>query len=41
MNEGGGTLVLEGQGRFRGPGHNAVSQDVGREWLVHHFYDAE
>lgn len=41
MADGGGTLVLEGQGRFRGPGHNAVLQDEDGNWLVHHFYDAE
>ncbi|MGC1275361.1 MAG: arabinan endo-1,5-alpha-L-arabinosidase [Planctomycetaceae bacterium] len=41
MADGGGTLVLEGRGRYRGPGHNAVLQDENRTWLVHHFYDAE
>jgi arabinan endo-1,5-alpha-L-arabinosidase len=39
--EGGGTLVLAGYGRFRGPGHNAVLREVGRDYLVHHYYDAE
>ncbi|HUG89512.1 MAG TPA: arabinan endo-1,5-alpha-L-arabinosidase, partial [Planctomycetaceae bacterium] len=39
--EGGGTLVLESDGDVRGPGHNAVLSDSGRDWLVHHFYDAE
>jgi arabinan endo-1,5-alpha-L-arabinosidase len=39
--EGGGTLVLESAGHVRGPGHTAVLDDSGREWLVHHFYDAE
>ncbi|HUG90661.1 MAG TPA: arabinan endo-1,5-alpha-L-arabinosidase [Planctomycetaceae bacterium] len=38
--EGGGTLVLESDGHVRGPGHNAVLSDAGRDWLVHHFYDA-
>ncbi len=41
MTEGGGTLVLAGAGRVRGPGHIAVLADSGREYLVHHFYDAE
>lgn len=39
--DGGGTLVLEGQGRWRGPGHNSVYQENGRDWLVYHAYDAE
>jgi arabinan endo-1,5-alpha-L-arabinosidase len=38
---GGGTLVLEGYGRFRGPGHNAVLRERDTDYLVHHFYDAE
>jgi len=41
MAEGGGTLVLEGQGRIRGPGHNDILQNGDRTWLVHHFYDAD
>jgi arabinan endo-1,5-alpha-L-arabinosidase len=41
MTEGGGTLVLEGSGRVRGPGHNAVLHDGDHDWFVHHFYDAE
>lgn len=41
MTAGGGTLVLEGYGRIRGPGHNAVLVDDDRAYLVHHFYDAE
>jgi arabinan endo-1,5-alpha-L-arabinosidase len=45
MLEGGGTLVLESAGTIRGPGHQAILHDtdgagVGRDWLVHHFYDA-
>ena len=40
MLEGGGTLVLQGYGRIRGPGHNGVFRDgLGRWFLVHHFYD--
>ncbi len=41
MMKGGGTLVLAGYGRYRGPGHNAVLSEKGRDWLVHHFYDAQ
>lgn len=41
MAEGGGTLVLAGHGRVRGPGHNAVLAEGDRHYLVHHFYDAE
>jgi arabinan endo-1,5-alpha-L-arabinosidase len=40
MLDGGGTLVLAGNGRVRGPGHCAVFSDGGRQLLVHHFYDA-
>lgn len=40
MMEGGGTLVLAGYGRIRGPGHNAVFAEDDRHYLVHHFYDA-
>jgi arabinan endo-1,5-alpha-L-arabinosidase len=40
MTEGGGTLVLEGTGNVRGPGHNDVLVEDGIYWLVHHFYDA-
>lgn len=41
MLEGYGTLVLDGNRRFRGPGHNAVLSDGGRDWLVYHAYDAD
>jgi len=41
MMQGGGTLVLKGYGKYRGPGHNAVLQDGSRWWLVHHYYDAD
>jgi arabinan endo-1,5-alpha-L-arabinosidase len=40
MSRGGGTLVLGGEGRYRGPGHNAVLTVGGRSWLVYHTYDA-
>ena len=38
---GGGTLVLAGHHNVRGPGHNAVLSEAGRDLLVHHFYDAD
>ena len=42
MVEGGGTQVLAGNGRVRGPGHNAIlKRQDGTYMLVHHFYDAE
>jgi len=41
MLKGGGTTVIESAGRVRGPGHCDVLTDDDREWLVHHFYDAE
>jgi arabinan endo-1,5-alpha-L-arabinosidase len=41
MLKGGGTLVLEGDKRWKGPGHNSVLNDRGMFYLVHHAYDAE
>jgi arabinan endo-1,5-alpha-L-arabinosidase len=41
MLDGGGTLLLEGEGRWKGPGHNAVFRNGREEWLVYHAYDAE
>lgn len=40
MTRGGGTLVLAGSGRWRGPGSNGVLADGGRDWLVNQAYDA-
>ena len=39
--EGGGTLVLEGDARWRGPGHNGVLEDGARQYVVHHTYDVQ
>ena len=39
MLEGGGTLVLAGNERWRGPGHNSVLITDRAQWLVHHTYD--
>lgn len=41
LTRGGGTLVLSGYGRIRGPGHTSMLQEDGRDLLVHHMYDAE
>jgi arabinan endo-1,5-alpha-L-arabinosidase len=37
----GGTPILAGYGRWRGPGHCDVIEHFGTEWLVHHVYDAD
>ena len=41
MLEGGGTKVIEGGTRWRGPGGESVLQDGRGEVLAHHAYDAE
>lgn len=41
MLEGGGTLLLDGKTRWRGPGHNSILIDEGVTYLVYHAYDAE
>ncbi|HWS99857.1 MAG TPA: arabinan endo-1,5-alpha-L-arabinosidase [Pyrinomonadaceae bacterium] len=41
MMEDGGTPLLSGEGRWRGPGHCAILQERGTEYLVYHAYDAE
>ena len=38
---GGGTLLLEGGERWRGPGHNAILRTATRDYNVFHAYDAE
>ena len=40
MMESGGTLVLAGDKRWPGRGHNAVLFDKDKDWLVYHAYDA-
>jgi arabinan endo-1,5-alpha-L-arabinosidase len=40
MMQGGGTLLLEGSERWRGPGHNSILKDGDTYWLVYHAYDA-
>ncbi|MBN1154445.1 arabinan endo-1,5-alpha-L-arabinosidase [candidate division KSB1 bacterium] len=39
--DGGGTLVLAGDERWPGVGHNSVLLEEGNDWLVYHAYDAE
>lgn len=39
--EGGGTLVLQSDARWRGPGHNSILEEGENYWLVHHTYDME
>ena len=41
MLDGGGSVVLRGNERFKGLGHNAVLHDGERDFLVYHAYDAE
>lgn len=41
MMQGGGTLLLEGDDRWRGPGHNAVYQQGHSAILVNHAYDKQ
>lgn len=41
MTSGGGHIVIDGDERWRGPGHCAVLLDGEGNWLVHHAYDAE
>lgn len=36
---GGGTLLLERDGPFIGPGHPSILEEDGRSWLACHFYD--
>jgi arabinan endo-1,5-alpha-L-arabinosidase len=41
MKSGGGTLVLEGSQRWKGPGHNSILADNGQDYLVYHAYDVQ
>ncbi len=39
--EGGGTVVLKADDRWKGPGHCAVLQDTDADYIVYHAYDAD
>ncbi len=41
MTLGGGTLLVDSAGRWRGPGGNAVLQEEGGDKIIYHAYDAE
>jgi arabinan endo-1,5-alpha-L-arabinosidase len=41
MREGGGTLVVAGEGRWRGPGHCAILTSEGGDKIVYHAYDSD
>jgi len=41
MTEDGGTILITGGQRWRGPGHCAILQDTDGDKLVYHAYDAE
>jgi arabinan endo-1,5-alpha-L-arabinosidase len=41
MLEGGASIVIQGNERFKGTGHNAVLRDGERDYLVYHAYDTE
>lgn len=41
MRDGFGTLILEGNRQFRGPGHCAILRDQAADYLVYHAYNAQ
>jgi arabinan endo-1,5-alpha-L-arabinosidase len=38
---GGGTLINEGDARWKGPGHNAILRTAGGDYNLYHSYDAQ
>ena len=40
MADNGGTLFLQGTGKFTGPGHVGIWSQGGAQWFSHHYYDA-
>ncbi|HXU77878.1 MAG TPA: LamG-like jellyroll fold domain-containing protein, partial [Methylomirabilota bacterium] len=40
MAANGGTLFLQGSGKFTGPGHIGVLSENGAQWFSYHYYDA-
>jgi arabinan endo-1,5-alpha-L-arabinosidase len=41
MMQGGGTLIVGGDSRYHGPGHNAVLFSGDRAWNIYHTYDGQ
>lgn len=41
LREGGGTLFLDTNGRFIGPGHAGILEAGGTNWFSFHFYDSD
>jgi len=41
MMEGGGTLILDAYGNWRGPGHNGFYRENGVDWFPYHAYNAQ
>lgn len=41
MANNGGSLFLQGTGKFTGPGHFAILSENGRQWFSYHYYDAD
>lgn len=41
MTEDGGTRVLAGEGKVHGPGHNSILTVGEKQYMAHHYYDAE
>ncbi|MBG8553420.1 family 43 glycosylhydrolase [Hymenobacter guriensis] len=41
LNKGGGTLVLNVDGRYVGPGHAGLFEENGATYFSHHYYDGE
>ena len=39
MINGGGTMMLEGNARYIGPGHAAIMNNNGTNWFTFHYYD--
>jgi arabinan endo-1,5-alpha-L-arabinosidase len=40
MANNGGTLFLQGTGKFTGPGHIGILSEGGTQWFSYHYYDA-
>lgn len=40
LMHGGGTVVVRGDARFKGTGHNAYLRDGNRDYLIYHAYDS-